>query len=137
MYVPPAPVTAVALAVGYGVAVFFLPGGAGAVLVGAGAVEVGAGTVAVGGTAVLVAVGTVVGGGGGGETGVGTNVGGAGGVTVLADANVCVTGVWIAPARASAPAAMGTDTMMVKRLFIQDSLRVSLRSGRLDAAQMV
>jgi hypothetical protein len=83
--------------------------------------------------AVGVMVGVAVGGPGGGVIGVGTKLGGGGGV--LAAAKPDLTGLCIATASATMPAAMGNARPMDKRLFIQDSLRSGLRSGRLVAGQ--
>jgi hypothetical protein len=105
---------AVAVAFGFGVGVAVDTGSE--VAVGA-VVAVGAG----------VAVG-VVGTPGGGPIGVGIKLGGGGGV--LAAAKPDLTGLCIATASATMPAAMGNARPMDKRLFIQDSLRSGLRSGR-------
>jgi hypothetical protein len=121
--------------VGTGVLVFFGFG----VLVGAagGVVAVGAAVAVLVAAAVAVAVGTAVfvavgeGGGGGGPIGVGINVGGGGGV--LAAPNVW-DGECIAMPTANIPTVTGNANPRDKRLFIQDSLRLALRSGRLVAA---
>jgi hypothetical protein len=125
--VPPKPVWVLGAAkVGFGVAV---AAGTGTRVFAAGAVSVGAaaGTVAVAGTVVAVAVaaGVLVGGGGGGVIGVGTVLGGGGGV--LEAAKPEFAGECIATPSATNPAAMGNAKPIVKRLFIQDSLRLSLR----------
>lgn len=102
----------------------------GVVAVGAAvAVLVATGTAVAVGTAVFVAVGN--GGGGGGPIGVGINVGGGGGV--LAAPNVW-DGECIAMPTANIPTVTGNANPRDKRLFIQDSLRLALRSGRLVAA---
>jgi hypothetical protein len=119
--------TAVAVLVlaGFGV----LVGTAGAVVAVGAAVAVSvAAAVAVGAT-VLVAVGP--GGPGGGPIGVGMNVGGGGGV--LAAPNVW-DGECIAMPTTSIPTVTGNANPRDKRLFIQDSLRLALRSSRLVAA---
>jgi hypothetical protein len=119
----------VAVAFGFGV----LVGAAGGVVaVGAAvAVLVAAATVAVG-MAVFVAVGN--GGGGGGPIGVGMNVGGGGGV--LAAPNVW-DGECIAMPTTNIPTVAGNANPRDRRLFIQDSLRSGLRSGRLAAAYRI
>jgi hypothetical protein len=115
------------VAVGLGVGVF-------AFGVGVGVLGIG---VAVAGTGVAVAVGgagvaVLVGGGGGGVMGVGAVAGGGGGV--LAAAKPDLGPECIATASAIMPMLMGNASPIIKRLFIQDSLRSSLRSDRLDAA---
>jgi hypothetical protein len=107
------------------------------VALGTGVLVAGTG-VFVAGTAVAVAVGVMVGvgdgGPGGGGIGVGTIDGGGGGV--LAAANVCSDALRIGLLTMISPAVNGTATSRDKRLFIQDSLRVGLRSGRLCAGNI-
>lgn len=129
----------VAVAVGTGVLLGFgfgvLVGDGGTVVsVGDGAV-VGAtvGAVVAVGSGVGVTVEVAVGGPGGPGIVVGINVGGGGGVA--ADANVWDAGACITPAMAIRPTDTGNAMPMVSRLFIQDSLRSSLRSGRLVTAE--
>lgn len=130
-YVPPPPVLGLLVACGMGVAVAFLWCVAAGLLVG-----VGGGGVGVGGTGVavgaVVAVGTAVGGPGGVPTGLGMKVGGGGG-GVPVDAYECED--CITPLMAIAPTATGNARPMVRCLFMQDSLRVIVRSGRLGAAK--
>jgi hypothetical protein len=115
------------------VAVFFgfgvLVGAAGGVVAVGAAVAVSVAAAVAVANGVLVAVGP--GGAGGGPIGVGINVGGGGGV--LAAPNVW-DGECIAMPTANIPTVTGNANPRDKRLFIQDSLRLALRSGRLVAA---
>ena len=146
MYVPPAPVDGLLVAIGTVVAVGTAgPEGVVGCVVAVGfldaVVAVGcAGTaVAVGGTGVTVGLGVIVGvgdgGPGGGVIGVGTNVGGGGGV--LAAANVCSDTLWNGLLIMIRPAVSGTATRRDKRLFIQDSLRVGFAFGSPVCREMV
>jgi len=137
--VPPPPGFGVALGVGMGVAVgttavaggevggvvgvgvFGLAVGFG-VFVGVTGADVGLGAVVAVGVAVGGAgVGVKVGGGGGGEMGVGTSDGGGGGVPAAAKPSFA--GECIARPTAMRPAVAGKARPIVKRLFMQDSLR--------------
>jgi len=127
-------------AVGVGVLVLFGFGvfvgdGGTVVSVGDGAAVAEAatvGAVVAVGSGVGVTVEVAVGGPGGPGMVVGINVGGGGGVA--ADANVWDAGECITPPMAIRPTDTGNAMPIVSRLFIQDSLRSSLRSGRLVAA---
>jgi len=131
---------AVGDAVGVGVLVLFGFGvfvgdGGTVVSVGDGAAVAEAATVGMVvavGSGVGVTVEVAVGGPGGAPIAVGINVGGGGGVA--ADANVWDAGECITPPMAIRPTDTGNAMPIVSRLFIQDSLRSSLRSGRLVAA---
>jgi hypothetical protein len=122
--------TVVGAVVGVAVGFFFVGlgvfvGTAGGVVAVGAAVAVFVGAVVAVGIAVLVAV--APGGFGGGPIGVGINVGGGGGV--LAAPNVC-DGECIAMPTANIPTVAGNANPRDKRLFIQDSLRSALLSGR-------
>jgi hypothetical protein len=123
--------------VGTGVAVAFLVGFGVLVGAAAGVVAVGAAVAVLVATAATVAVAAGVlvavgpGGAGGGPIGVGINVGGGGGVLA---APKLWDGECFAMPTANIPTVTGNANPRDKRLFIQDSLRLALRSGRLVAA---